>query len=353
MFIHDLRCISAQHSLDGSFFEGQVIAHEGCQYLAVEPSYEDLIPAGQLRRMGKAVRMGIGLALPMLQKNGPVGGIVLGTSDGGIEDSMKFLNQIVQFNEGALTPTNFVQSTPNSLAGQLALMSKNKGYNATHVNKGLAFESALADARLLLQEGEAKTVLAGNVEQFSIYNYNIEFLGGFFKEHPPGSEQLIDSGTPGTVCGEGSAMFMLSADSRGALAEILDVGQVSHITPAELEEKLKQFLASSKLVPSDIDALVLGFNGDSRTDSLYTGLTTGLFASQSVYSFKNLTGEYPTASGFALWLATHILLGKNIPAEAVRKNNGKKPANLLIYNHYKEAQHGFMLLRCVPESAHA
>ena len=62
-----------------------------------------------------------------------------------MEDCIKFLNQIVEYKEGLLTPANFVQSTSNAAAAQIALVTKNHQYNITHVHRGLAFENALMD----------------------------------------------------------------------------------------------------------------------------------------------------------------------------------------------------------------
>ena len=87
------------------------------QLWAREPGYMDYIPRNVLRRMGKATRMGVWTALSLLKEQAPVDGIVIGTGLGGMEDCIKFLNQIVDYDEGTLTPTNFVQSTPNALAG--------------------------------------------------------------------------------------------------------------------------------------------------------------------------------------------------------------------------------------------
>ena len=78
--------------------------------------------------MGKAVRMGLGASIPLLQNNNePLSGIIIGTAMGGMEDCINFLNQVIDYNEGMLTPTNFVQSTPNAIASQLGLLSNNKG----------------------------------------------------------------------------------------------------------------------------------------------------------------------------------------------------------------------------------
>ena len=86
--------------------------------------------------------MGVGTGMKLLLTN-KVDGILIGTANGGIEDSIVFLNQIHDFEEGRLTPTNFVQSTYNAIAGMIGMITANKGYNATHVHRGQAFENVV------------------------------------------------------------------------------------------------------------------------------------------------------------------------------------------------------------------
>jgi hypothetical protein len=346
MYILQHTCISPQITFDNSFLEGHIELHVGNKYFAKEPNYSDLIPRGLLRRMGKAVRMGIGTGLPLVEKYKNLDGIILGSANGGLEDCLKFLNQIVQYEEGTLTPTNFVQSTPNAVAGLLALMSKNTGYNNTHVSKGLAFESALLDAILLFEQENVSQLLVGSVEEASTYNYNIDFLTGFFKEEEISSDQLLNSNTKGSVRGEGAAMFVVSNSKENALCEIVDVDQFTYPKKGTIEEKAMQFLAKNQLSPESIDALMLGFNGDNRSDYWYHDLMNS-FNHSTVYTYKNLAGEYPTVSGFSLWLTSNILEGATIPTEVVYRDSGRNIQNMLIYNHYNDAQHGFILVKKV------
>jgi hypothetical protein len=346
MFIKDLSCISAQRTYDEAFFESEINVNAGNRYAVLEPGYGSLIPAGLLRRMGKAVRMGVGAGLPLIQRNPALDGIILGTANGGLEDCLKFLNQIVQYNEGTLTPTNFVQSTPNAVAGNLALMSKNTGYNSTHVNKGLAFECAMLDALLLFEEEKAKALLLGSIEEISDYNYNIDRLAGTWKNEETTSETLLKSDTPGTVCGEAAVMFVVEAErSDDSLAEIVDVEQISYADQNKLEEKLNYFLDRNNIRRADIDTIILGYNGDNRTDHWYDWFHQILFPESVAYNYKNLVGEFPTATSFATWMAVHMLTGKRMPEETLlTKELKRKPEKILIYNHHKGVQHGFILL---------
>ncbi|MBL4594062.1 MAG: beta-ketoacyl synthase chain length factor [Flavobacteriales bacterium] len=344
MYIIDCYSISPQKTFDESFFEGQVEGFVGNKYHAIEPSYADLIPRGLLRRMGKAVRIGIGAGLPLIEKQKDIDGIIIGTATGGLDDCIKFLNQIVEYDEGTLTPTNFVQSTPNAIGGHLAMMSKNTGYNNTHMGIGTAFESTLLDAFLLFEEGEASKLLIGNVEETSQHHYNIDAYAGYFKTEEISSTELFNSNSKGSICGEGAAMFVVSNKKENALCKLVDVHQFTYPKSENIEERVSQFLEKNNMSLQDIDSLVLGFSGDNRYDFWYTNLMNS-FPKSTVYSYKNLVGEYPTSSGFATWLATKILTGKKTPNKAIYKDANRTPKNILIYNNYLGAQHGFILLK--------
>ncbi|WP_031530097.1 beta-ketoacyl synthase chain length factor [Dyadobacter crusticola] len=345
MYIKQSACISPQRTFDNAFLEGNVATYKGIRYQAIEPEYNDLIPAGLLRRMGKAIRMGVGAGLPLIRET-PVDGIILGTANGGLEDCLKFLNQIVDYNEGTLTPTNFVQSTPNAVAGNLALMSKITGYNTTHVHNGLAFEAALLDAWMLLQEGRAERLLVGTVEEISDYNHNIDSLGGSFKKGDFTSDELFTSNTPGSVNGEGAVMFVIEEKkSAESVARIVDVDQTSYLPESGLHDRIQSFLAKNGLTPEDIDSLFIGISGDSRTDYLYTSMREKLFSKSNCYSYKNFVGDYPTASAFATWLGVQMLAGKKLPDQCKYAfSEEKEPRNILIYNQFKGLQHGLILL---------
>src|SRR3954463_2807854 len=112
-YIHQASCISPMQTFP---YTDLSMLHEPVnnKLLAIEPKYEG-IPPGVLRRMSKSVRMGMGAALPLLKLLPAPDGIVIGTANAGFEDCFHFLKQIVDYNEGTLTPGNFVQSTPNTL----------------------------------------------------------------------------------------------------------------------------------------------------------------------------------------------------------------------------------------------
>ncbi|PIB34415.1 hypothetical protein BFP72_02755 [Reichenbachiella sp. 5M10] len=344
MYIKAVTAISPQLTTDTGLFEGRVRVLEGNKYFAAEPSYVEMIPKALLRRMNKAVRMGVGAGLMTLKDRMSQDGVILGTANGGIDDSFKFLQQILQYDEGTLTPTNFVQSTPNAVAGSLAMMSKNTGYNNTHVHYGLAFEMALLDAMMLFEEGKAQSLLVGALEEISDHNYNMDQQAGWFKMSESSSADLLDGDTEGTVKGEGSTMLVVDMDPKGALAQIMAVEQYSFVDSVQLQGSIQSLLDQEGVEASEV-ALMLGLNGDNRHDGWYREVQSAMFPSQTTYSFKNLVGEYPTATAFAVWLAVQLLNRSEVPAEMVYAGQHTPPKYILIYNHYKAKQHSLILMR--------
>ncbi|HET6254180.1 MAG TPA: beta-ketoacyl synthase chain length factor [Puia sp.] len=329
LYIHQTSCIFPQAGLD-SPPAGPV----GNQLKAVEPRYEG-IPGNTLRRMSKSVKMGVGAALPLLSY--APDGILIGTGYGGMEDSIRFLNQIVEYDEGVLTPGTFVQSTANAIASQLGLLQHNRGYNITFVNRGLAFESALLDATMLVREHPGKSWLAGGVDEISAHHHRFECTEGWYKKEDLAGKDLYASNTVGSIAGEGSALFLLNGRRDGAIAEIKKVV----ILGGENENALRSAL-TALLEGKSPDLLLSGENGDSRASKWYQIAESMMDPDSGIARFKHLSGEYPTASAFALWLACN--LPAVLPRHLIKRPPGSTPRHILIYNNYKFTQHSLILL---------
>lgn len=126
-----------------------------------------LIPdAGMRRRMGRLLRQAVGTAACTLERGGIVpDAIITATGLGCLADSEKFLLNLVRDSEELLNPTPFIQSTFNTVGGQIALLGRNHCYNLTYVDRGHSMEAALTDALLLIREGKAANLLAGAFDE--------------------------------------------------------------------------------------------------------------------------------------------------------------------------------------------
>ncbi len=347
IYIHNTSCISPQQTFAAVDIE-QLHDVVNNKLQVIEPSYEG-IPTGILRRMGKAIRLGVGTALPLLKNNTlPLDGIIIGTANGGMEDCIKFLNQIIDYDEGMLTPTNFVQSTTNAIAAQIGLLSAVKSYNATHVHRGLAFENALLDAGMFLKENAAANYLVGGVDEISAYNYNIEYLGGWYKKETITIKDLYTCNTIAGIAGEGAAMFLVNAVPTNAIAKVNGIHMLHTTNAAVITDQLKLFLNQHLRAGEKIDLLLSGENGDNRLLDYYTQCEAVFTSEVIVARFKHMMGEYPSASAMALWLACYILKEQYLPAHMLKypsSQTSQKPVNsILICNNYKGEQHSFILL---------
>lgn len=342
-YIHQTSCISPQQTFQDADIN-KLFEPAEKKLQAIEPSY-DVIPPGILRRMGKAVRMGVGAAMPMLQNNPKPDGIIIGTTNSGKEDSVKFLNQIIEYDEGLLTPINFVQSTPNAVAAQIGLLTKNHGYNITHLHLGLAFEFAMTDADMMLKENPLTSYLLGAVDDISIYNYYFEDKGGWYKKEDVSNKTLYETNSPGSIAGEAAAMFLVNGNETGSIAKVHAIDALHQEDESITKEKLQDFIGKYLPAGEKIDLMLTGENGDNRLLKYYSSCESVIKDDVTVARFKHMSGEYPTATAMGLWLCCDVLQNQYIPGHMIKNAAAKtRYKNVLIYNNYKGIQHSFILV---------
>jgi len=347
-YINGVGCISTQKTFDTVFLEEAVYHQNDTVLSVIAPVYKDYISPAAARRMAKGVKNGIvASALALKDANiENVDAIITGTGLGCIEDSEKFLKNILDNNEEFLTPTSFIQSTHNTVGAQIALTLHCKGYNFTYVNGAVSFESALLDAKMQLEENEAHSILVGGVDETGDYTMALFKLEGRIKKESDAPFKILNADSTGVVYGEGASFFVLENEKKDTTyAQILDVEIINTLEENEVESSILAFLKTNNLEISDIDALVLGFDGNLNFDSYYKNIAENAFAQTPQLYYKHLSGEYDTASSFALWMASKIIKTQEIP-EIVKANLVTKPAynTILLYNQVNGKNHSFTLL---------
>lgn len=343
-YIHQTSCISPQNTLSNAD-RNELAEPVDKKLFAIEPAYEG-IPPGILRRMGKAVRMGVGAALPLLHNNTLPDGIIMGTTNCGKDDCIKFLYQIIEYDEGVLTPLNFVQSTPNAVAGQIGLLTKNHGYNITHLHYGLAFEFAMIDADMMLNENPLNSYLLGAVDDISTHNYYFEEKAGWYKKEETSNKILYETNSPGSIAGEAATLFIVNGKKPGSIANVRGVDTLHHEDESIMKEKLQDFIGKYLPAGEKIDLLLTGENGDNRLLKYYSSCESVMKDDVTIARFKHMSGEYPTATAMGLWLCCDILQNQFIPGHMIKSTTAAKTGykNILIYNNYKGFQHSFILV---------
>ncbi len=132
---------------------------------ALTRDVKELIPAPEIRRrMSRVLRMAVSTgmeALASLPEDVQVSAIITATRLGCLADSEKFLRNIIEGDDALLNPTPFIQSTFNTVGGQIALLTGNRCYNMTYVHGERSLESALTDAMIQIDLNGAEHVLVG------------------------------------------------------------------------------------------------------------------------------------------------------------------------------------------------
>lgn len=172
---------------------------------AVEPDYKEVIVNANLRRrMNRMLKMGTYAAMKCLADT-DVDMMLTATSLGSISDTEKMLDTIYSSGETLGNPTAFIQSTFNTLAGNIAQLKSTHIPNVTFVNRGETVANALGYAQVKLS-GDADNILYVSSDEKTELSETV-----LKKFH------LSANG----MYGEGSTAMILSSEKTGALAEIV------------------------------------------------------------------------------------------------------------------------------------
>jgi 3-oxoacyl-(acyl-carrier-protein) synthase len=342
IYINSASAISPQHTfLEENYL--QPIVAEGLGYKkCIEPEYKNYIDPKLLRRMARIIKMGLASAKQCLQSAGieQPGAIIVGTGLGCLEDTEKFLSGMVA-SDGPPSPTPFIQSTHNTIAGQLSLLLNCHAYSTTYAQRGHSFENALHDGIMQLQLG-IEHVLVGGVDEMTETSLRI------LMEMDCWGKSAND---PAWELGEGACFFLLSSNRKSnTLAEIAGVETIYHPpAPADVEEKINDVLHQNGLEPHDIDGVLLGENGIA--DPFYDHLKEKIFKDTAMYRFKNLSGDYFTSLAFGMNLAAHMIKNqREYEGSIFTQSSGRDMKHLLIYSHFNEKYHTIVLLKKCPDS---
>lgn len=254
---------------------------------AIDPDFKAYIPVRKLRRMCTITRRGLLASLQLLKwaKMDEPDAIIVGTGLGCLHETFSFLDIMIQEKEAFVNPSYFIQSTHNTIAGQIALMLKCTNYNLTFSQKQKSFESALIDAWLLFNEGEVNNVLLGGMDELDT--------------------RLVDkmSKLPcyrGKVLSEGAAFFLLDKE----IAEVEVVACTVSFGP-----KFDPLAVLAQYHMEDIDLFIY----DEQDD------LDGGFSLKQEYSdkysidYQQIFGTYDTVVSSAVWLGYTVLKNQSFP----------------------------------------
>src|SRR5690554_2380613 len=349
VYINSVVSISPQKTFDNSLFLDEITDYNDNVIFVQDPNYKQYIPPAAARRMAKGIKMGVVASKIAMDEAGieTVDAIITGTGMGCMIDSEKFVSAIIDNNEQYLTPTSFIQSTHNTVAGQIALGMECKAYNFTYVHAAISFESALIDAKMQLENDEANNILVGGVEELGAHTTNVHRVINHIKPTSVTISKVLNSNTEGAVFSEGAYFFVVSNDRKeSSYAELLAVETYNTLQKDKVSETIKNFLEENNLKPEDLDLVVLGNNGDVDFDGYYNQLSENIFKNTKQVYYKHLVGENNTVSAFGVWLASKIIKTQQIPAIVNLNDIESTETNIVLcYNQYRGENHSLVLLK--------
>ncbi|HZB13153.1 MAG TPA: beta-ketoacyl synthase chain length factor, partial [Chryseolinea sp.] len=260
-FINGVGIIAPQKTFDPDVFLTEISHFDKNVLTCIPPDFKTYINPIQMRRLSRMLRIGLSAAIICLRdsKITMPDGIITATGYGFLDETAKFLTELLEQSEKQLTPTYFMQGTSNALAGLVALTVKCMGYNNTYASKGFACENALTDAMMQLNENASANFLVGSYDEAAAVQYNASIRASHFKSEFIDNISLFDSSTKGSIQGEGSAFFMLSGNpSSSTWCELADMQLLYKPAGTELQEALDNFLITNGQKSEDIDLIING-----------------------------------------------------------------------------------------------
>lgn len=299
-----------------------------------KPDFTKYFEAKQARRTSKILKMGLVAAFDALANNHKnINGIIVGTGLGCISDSEKFISTLINYDESMLSPTPFIQSTHNTIAGSIALQLKVHQYNFTYSERIFSFEWTLLDALMQINESEENSrFLVGTADELTDNTFNIAKSLKIYKDYKESEKDILNSKDKLVFAGEHAAFFTLEQKATNVPA-LLFVKMYFQQKPSDAFQNILKELQKQGV--EQVDTILIGINGHQIYDQVYNEIES-YFPTSNLAYYKHLSGENLTSSSFAFWLATEIIEKDNLPEIITIEKKNKQNNNVLIINHFKK-----------------
>ena len=151
------------------------------------------------RRLSGVLKRALLTALVTLKREGisSPDAIITGTAMGCIKETTDFLREIEKNGESLLKPTNFIQSTHNTIGSLIAIYTHSHGYNNTFSHGKDSLRSALLDAKQQIELGEIQNALVGLYDEQDETSLCI-----FLSQENNGQSMILDEEKINKLCGD-------------------------------------------------------------------------------------------------------------------------------------------------------
>lgn len=303
-----------------------------------EPDYTGIIPPMQLRRMSKAVRVGIA-ASKICMRNAGVekpDAISVGTAMGCLHDTEQFLSKMIDQKEQMLTPTAFIQSTHNTVAGAIAMLTSCNGHNLTFVHKGHSFEHALVNAEMYLQSHPGHKLITGGIDELIDTSRAVMQEMGVYTAKNMSAADVLAQNSNGSIAGEGAAFFLMSREHTPGSLCIRSLHLFTTCDDDEAIHQVNVFLSNAGINTADIDLVMTGIGGDAKHKNFYNRLGTEVFPDNCRAAYKHVSGDFATSSAVALGILLHATQKQSLPEFMLLNGTPKQLKNIVFINQFAD-----------------
>ena len=327
IYLKSIAQISAQEPLSDKWMTGNTVAQSGKEQIwrSIDADYAKFISPMESRRMGKMLKRAVATSMTCLNECGVEhpDAIITGTGLGCVQHSEAVLVDLCYNGDDAVKPTNFMQSTHNTISSLIGIRTHSHGYNCTYSQEGLSFENALADAMTQLRNGRISNALVNSFDEISDKYFIILQKAGYVGKDGecPASEAAVSA--------------FLDTDEENAICRVNGVKlcwcQDADKQAEMLRRQLDSLMEEAGIRIEDIDFVLTGANGDIRHDRVYARLCKELLPDTPVARYKQLFGECLSASALGFYVAASCFKHNCIPEVLFQDgnscNNGSSDGN--------------------------
>jgi 3-oxoacyl-[acyl-carrier-protein] synthase II len=271
----------------------------------------------KIRRSDKLSKMAVLAAAGALADSGigdipPNLGIILATGFGAHVTTFGFLDDILDYGDGAVSPTTFSNSVHNAAASYVASSFDIKGPTLTVTQFRFSFQSALQLAKTWIDQGRCGYVLVGAADQYGdVLGYVSD------RKLTTARDGMIKPFTFNPTCqapGEGAVFFLLGEEHR----------EKSYCA-------VQSIFVNDVEAPGTADVAIIDADGLLADESAYRQM---LSADTPVTAYSPLFGSMMTGSAFNVAAGALMLKRQMLYAAPVQDN----PHGLRLLTESKPAR---------------
>ena len=292
-------------------------------------------------------------------------GILIGSSLGNFSQTTDYFHDIIREGPSEVSPMKSYDVALNSSVNYVSVFFKMKSFARTISSGFTSGTDAIGNAVKLIQNGKAKVIIAGGVEQISLDLYMIFYLQRMLAgSDGTGSEisMPFDKSRDGFIMSEGSYVFVMEdaehALSRGAriYGEISGYGSLfSGNRNSDIENRIekagntmKSCIEDAGITTDDIDLINANGNSGKLSDLIEARAIKELFGEKGeeipVHTIKSTLGESYGASGAAQTASALLSISNDLVPPTINCDKKDPECNLNIVNEKLEKEVNTVLI---------